>query len=167
MRSGIGRISLDTDDMFDVVLPIENVHAAIVVDYHYNYSKLFYADVSIDVIKSVDMNNLKNTKNIVTTGLETTNGLAVDWIADNLYFSDSVSRSIEVSRLDGSCRKVLINENLNDPRSLAVFPYRGYLFFSDWGKPQRIERSLLDGSNRKTIVNTRLGFPTGLCVDFR
>lgn len=167
MRGGIGRISFDTDDMLDVVLPIENVHAAIVLDYHYNHSKLFYADVNIDVIKEVDLKNVKNTKNIVSSGLKTTNGLAVDWIADNLYFSDTETSSIEVARLDGTSRKVIINENLNDPRSLAIFPQRGYLFFSDWGKPQRIERCYLDGSGRRIIVSTGLGFPTGLCVDFK
>lgn len=75
MRSGIGRISLDTNDMFDVVLPIENVHGAVVVDYHLNHSKIFYADVNTDVIKVVDINDMKNTKDIITTGLQTTNGL--------------------------------------------------------------------------------------------
>lgn len=166
MRGGIGRISFDTEDMLDVVLPIENVHAAIVLDYHYNQSKLYYADVNIDVIKEVDLKNVKSTRNIITSGLKTTNGLAVDWIANNLYFSDTESSSIEVSRLDGSSRKVIINDNLNDPRSLAIFPQRGYLFFSDWGKPT-IHRCFLDGSGRKIIVSTNLGFPTGLCVDFR
>lgn len=73
--------------MFDVVLPIENVHAAVVLDFHYNQSKLFYADVNVDVIKSVDMNDMKNTKNIVSTGLRTPSGLAVDWLVSNeLYF---------------------------------------------------------------------------------
>lgn len=167
MRGGIGRISFDTDDLLDIVLPIENVHAAIVLDYHYNHSKLYYADVNIDVIKEVDLNNVKNTRNLISNGLRTTNGLAVDWIANNLYFSDTESSTIEVSRLDGSSRKIIVTENLNDPRSLAIFPQRGYLFFSDWGKPQRIERCYLDGSDRKIIISTNLGFPTGLCIDFR
>lgn len=153
--------------MFDVVLPIENVHAAVVLDFHYNQSKLFYADVNVDVIKSVDLNNMKQTNNIISTGLRTPSGLAVDWTADNLYWSDTESKVIEVSRLDGSSRKAIITENLNDPRSLIVFPQRGYLFFSDWGKPQRIERCYLDGSDRKLIVSANLGFPTGLCIDFR
>lgn len=164
MRSGIGRISFDTDDMLDVALPIDNVHAAIVLDYHYNNSKLYFADVNIDVIREVDLKNVKNTKNIVSSGLKTTNGLAVDWIANNLYFSDTESSTIEVARLDGSSRKIIINENLNDPRSLVVFPQRAYLFFSDWGKPQRIERSFLDGSDRKIIVSANLGFPTGILI---
>lgn len=167
MRSGIGRISLDIDNMIDVQLPIDHINTVVVVDYHLNNSKIYYADVGMDVIRSVDMEDMKKTRDIVTTGLSTVNGLVVDWTADNLYWSDTVTRLIEVSRLDGSSRKVIINENLNDPRSLAIYPARGYLFFSDWGKPQRIERCFLDGSSCKSIVNSKLGFPTGLCVDFR
>lgn len=92
MRSGIGRISLDTHDMFDVVLPIEDVHGSVVLDFHYNQSKIIYADVHIDSIKVVDMNNMSNVKTIVSTGLHTPNGIAVDWLANNLFWSDSVAK---------------------------------------------------------------------------
>lgn len=152
--------------MFDVVLPINGVYGAVVLDYHYNQSKIFYADVNIDVIKSVDMNETLNTKTIVSTGLQTPNGLAIDWMANNIFWSDQASKVIEVARLDGSCRKVLINSSLSDPRSMIVFPKRGFIFWSDWGQPPRIERSYMDGSDRKIIVNTNLGFPTGLAIDF-
>lgn len=53
LRSGIGRISLDTPEMFDVVLPIDGVHGAVVVDYHHKKNWLFYADVNADAIKRV------------------------------------------------------------------------------------------------------------------
>lgn len=167
MRSGIGRISLDTDDMLDVQLPINDVHSVVVVDYHLTDSKIFYADVGSQVIRSVDMINTSKTEDIITTSIQTVNGLVVDWMANNLYWSDSLTHLIEVSRLDGSSRKVVVGKNINDPRSLAIHPARGYLFFSDWGRPQHIERCFLDGSGRKIIANSSLGFPTGLCVDFR
>lgn len=92
LRSGIGRISLDTPDLFDVVLPIDEVHGAVVLDYHYNLSKLFYADVNVDVIRVVDMTNMTDVRTIVGTGLATPNGLAVDWLANNLYWSDTVAK---------------------------------------------------------------------------
>lgn len=125
LRSGIGRISLDTNDLFDVVLPIEDVHGSVVLDYHYNRSKIVYADVHIDAIKVVDMKNMSNVQTIVSTGLHTPNGIAVDWLADNLYWSDSVAKIIEVSRMDGSCRKAVIKTDLSEPRSVIVYPKRG------------------------------------------
>lgn len=165
LRSGIGRISLDTPDLMDVVLPIREVHGAVVLDYHYNLSKLFYADVHTDVLKVVDMTNMSDVRVIVDSGLQTPNGLAIDWLANNMYWSDSVAKVIEVARLDGSARKTVIGEGLSDPRTLIVYPKRGLLFWSDWGKDARIERSHMDGTGRKAIVSTNNGFPTGMAID--
>lgn len=164
LRSGIGRISLDTPEMFDVVLPIDGVHGAVVVDYHYKHDLLFYADVNADAIRRVNMKNLNDVSTIISTGLNTPNGLAVDWMADNIYWSDSSFKMIEVSRLNGSYRKILLNEDIDDVRSMILF--KNLLFFSDWSHSARIERCALDGSNRKVIINSGLGFPTGLAIDF-
>ena len=164
LRSGIGRISLDTPELFDVVLPIDGVHGAVVVDYHHSKNFLFYADVNADAIKRINMKNFNDIKTIVSTSLNTPNGLAVDWIADNIYWSDSALKIIEVARLDGNHRKTLLRDNLDDVRSMIL--YKNLLFFADWGHSARIERSLLDGSERKVIVNSDLGFPTGLAIDF-
>lgn len=164
LRSGIGRISLDTPEMFDVVLPIESIYGAVVVDYHFDKNYLFYADVNADAIKRINMKNYNDVKTIVSTGLNTPNGIAVDWVADNLYWSDSALKIIEVSRLDGSYRRTLLRTDLDDVRSMIL--YKNFLWFADWGHTARIERSLLDGSDRKVIVNSDLGFPTGLAIDF-
>lgn len=165
LRSGIGRISLDTPELFDVVLPIDGVHGAVVVDYHYKKSLLFYADVNVDAIRRVNMKNYSDTQTIVSTGLNTPNGIAVDWLSDNIYWSDSALKIIEVARLDGNCRKTILRDELDDVRAMILFKY--YLFFADWGHSPRIERSLLDGSERKSIINSELGFPTGLAIDFQ
>lgn len=106
----------------DVVLPINGVHGAVVLDYHYRKNLLFFADVNLDVIRRVNLLNLTESKVIVGTDVLTPNGIAVDWIADNLYWSDTDRKLIEVSRLDGSCRKRIVEDNLGDPRSLIVHP---------------------------------------------
>lgn len=62
---------------------------------------------------------------VIGQGLKTTDGLAVDWVARNLYWTDTGRNTIEASRLDGSCRKVLINNSLDEPRAIAVFPRKG------------------------------------------
>lgn len=96
LRSGIGRISLDTNELFDVVLPIDNIHGVVVLDYHYNQSKLLYADVNIDTITIVDMKNLTDTKTIVSSGIHTPNGIAVDWVANNFYWTDSGNKVVGI-----------------------------------------------------------------------
>lgn len=118
-------ISLTTPDFMDVVLPISGVHGAVVLDYHYRKNYLLIADVNLDIIRRINLLNLTDSKTIVNADLHTPNGIAVDWIADNLYWSDTDRKVIEVSRLDGSCRKKLIYENMGDPRSLIIHPKKG------------------------------------------
>jgi sugar lactone lactonase YvrE len=92
-------------------------------------------------------------------------GLAVDWVANNLYWTDAGTDRIEVSRLDGANRKILISRGLQEPRAIAVDPGRGLLFWTDWGKKAKIERTYLDGSDRKVIVNHDIYWPNGLTLD--
>lgn len=58
-------------------------------------------------------------------GIKSPQGIAIDWVARSLYWTDSENDNIEVIRLDGSSRKILINEGLDEPRALAVDPTRG------------------------------------------
>lgn len=165
LRSGIGRISLDTQDMFDVVLPIEGVHGVVALDYHFDLMYIFYADVNVDAIRRVSISDFSSSKVIASTGLSTPNGIAVDWLADNLYWTDAALKKIEVSRLDGTCRKAILR-GLDDPRSIILYPKRGFMFWTDWGQAPRIDRAYMDGSERRSIVDSELGFPTGLAIDF-
>ena len=51
-------------------------------------------------------------------------GIAIDWVSRNIYWTDSKRKTVEVSNLDGSLHKVLINEKLANPRGIAVHPGR-------------------------------------------
>lgn len=104
---------------------------------------------------------------VIVWGLEKSSPfrLAVDWLADNIYWTDMKHRLIEVARIDGSGRKKLI-QNLKEPRSIAVFPKEGYLYWAEWGERPSIERSYLDGSERKSIVSSDLSLPNGLSIDY-
>lgn len=51
-----------------------------------------------------------------------TESLAVDWVGRNLYWTDYVLETIEVSRLDGTHRTVLVSENVTNPRGLVLDP---------------------------------------------
>jgi hypothetical protein len=71
------------------------------------------------------MLNLTSTETIISANLTTPGGLAVDWIADNIYWTDAGSKVIEVARLDGSSRKIIVRDGLAEPRALAMFPRKG------------------------------------------
>lgn len=68
------------------------------------------------------MKNLSDTKLIISENLTTPDGLAVDWLADNLYWTDTGRKVLEVARMDGTCRKAIVNQGLDEPRAVAIFP---------------------------------------------
>lgn len=105
-------------------------------------------------------------ENITTTEVENPDGIAVDWVARNLYWTDTGTDRIEVARLNGSSRKVLINDDLVEPRAIALAPELGWMFWTDWNKKKpKIERSNLDGSERILLITTDIIWPNGIAVD--
>ena len=51
---------------------------------------------------------------------QTSLGLAVDWVAANLYWTDSFFKHVMLSRDDGRFQRELITNNLDHPRGIAV-----------------------------------------------
>lgn len=69
---------------------------------------------------------------LVDTDLQSVEGLAFDWISNNLYFVDGELKSVEVIRTDihnyGRMRRSLLTDNdLDNPRGIAVHPLRGFV----------------------------------------
>lgn len=56
------------------------------------------------------------------TGLGLPEDLALDWVTQNIYFTDSQKKHIGVCNSDGSYCSVLVNEDIDQPRSLALLP---------------------------------------------
>ena len=58
--------------------------------------------------------------NVVTPG-----GVAVDSIAGNLYWTDTGRNAMEVARISGKARKVLVLTDLDKSRAISVYPVKG------------------------------------------
>ena len=68
---------------------------------------------------------VSDVKVVIASQIKRPDGIAVDWVARNLYWTDTGTDRIEVSRLNGTARKVLISENLDEPRAIALDPSHG------------------------------------------
>lgn len=64
---------------------------------------------------------------VINTGLKTPDGIAVDWIHHNIYWTDTGYNTIEVAPADGTMKKILVDKDLDEPRSIAVDPRNGYV----------------------------------------
>lgn len=52
-------------------------------------------------------------------------GIAVDWVAGNVYWTDSGRDVIEVAQMKGENRKTLISGMIDEPHAIVVDPLRG------------------------------------------
>ena len=65
-------------------------------------------------------------EDVVTEAIDRPYGMAVDWIYDLLYWTDSGYDHIQVSRLDGTDRRTIVkDDSLDELRAIVVDPIRG------------------------------------------
>lgn len=65
---------------------------------------------------------------VFVPGIHTVEGIAVDWMADNLYWTDDgPKKTISVARLEkaSQTRKTLIEGKMTHPRAIVVDPLNG------------------------------------------
>lgn len=69
---------------------------------------------------------MKNTFiSFFVSGLSKPEGIAYDWTAKNIYWTDQGRKVIGVARHDGSYQKVLISVDVAKPRAIVVHPLLG------------------------------------------
>ena len=122
-------VSLDVDQYADVVLPLRNINNAFSVDYDIVEDYIYWSDNDKKCIMRAHPNG-SNTHVIADYDIHSPDGLAFDWIARNLYWTDAgehlvVSARIEVARANGTSRKILISSDLDEPRAIVVDPAEG------------------------------------------
>ena len=75
--------------------------------------------MSLNTISRVFING-SSPEVVVSQNVYTPDGLAVDPVGGNIYWTDTGTNKIEVSRMDGSIRKTLISQGLDNPRDIIV-----------------------------------------------
>lgn len=78
-----------------------------------------------DLDTSEDMFSL-----FMLTDLGSPEGLAIDHLSRNMYWTDSGLDRIEVSTLDGKHRRMLFDTDLLNPRAIIADPVNGYALSS-------------------------------------
>ena len=131
---------------------------------------IYWSDMKTKMIMSLKRSNDGNNEPaqaIIKNGVDLVEGLAYDWVGKNLYWLDSRLNSIEVSKINGTHRMILVNTNISQPRGLTLDPSPSarFLFWTDWGENPRIERVDMDGASRTTIISTKIYWPNGLALD--
>ncbi|XP_041433100.1 low-density lipoprotein receptor-related protein 2 isoform X2 [Xenopus laevis] len=172
--TAIKGFSLEAADHSEAMVPMAGRgRNALHVDVHMPSGYIYWCDFSSTVgayngIRRVKPNG-SSFRNIVTGGIGRNGirGIAVDWVAGNLYFTNAflTETFIEVLRLNTSYRRVLMKTTVDMPRHIVVDPKNRYIFWADYGQSPKIERAFLDCTNRTVLVSEGIVTPRGLAVD--
>ncbi|XP_059478315.1 low-density lipoprotein receptor-like isoform X3 [Neocloeon triangulifer] len=161
-RHDIRKISLDHHEMTAIV---NETKSATALDFVFRTGMIFWSDVSDQKIYKAPIDEGKDKVVVIRNEITTSDGLAVDWIYNHIYWTDTGKNTIELANFDGSMRKTLIKDDLEEPRAIALNPVEGWMYWTDWGTEPKIERAGMDGSHRQTIVNYEVKWPNGLTLD--
>uniref|UniRef100_A0A674E2W9 Nidogen 1 n=1 Tax=Salmo trutta TaxID=8032 RepID=A0A674E2W9_SALTR len=138
---------------------------AIAVAYDCVEKMVYWTDITGPSISKASLEG-GDTISLVTTDLESPEGLAIDHLARLMFWTDSMKDRIEVAKLDGSQRHVLFDTDLVNPRPIVADPSYGRLYWADWNRDgPKIEMSNMDGTDRTVLVKDDLGLPNGLTYD--
>ncbi|XP_076114053.1 low-density lipoprotein receptor-related protein 4-like [Mytilus galloprovincialis] len=162
--SDLRRISVDTPDRTDVVLPLNKVLSAVGIDFDAKNDMIYWTDTDLNVIKRAHWNG-SHEKVVIGNQVESPVGVAIDWISRKIYWTDQDTDFIEVANLNGSMRSILISTSLDKPRDIIVDPLEGFMYWSDWGSRPKIERAGMDGNRRQVLISNNITWPNGLALD--
>jgi len=161
----ISQYSLDGKDSTRLIYG-DLIGGTLALDVNQHDGYLYWADYISKTIARAPMNNTKNVVVVANDKLTRAEGIAVDWIGEKLYWTNSGKKSIEVSNTDGSHRKTLFALELDMPRGISLLPAKRLMFWTDWGSSPKIERASMDGSGRKIVIGPEhLKWPNTVTVD--
>lgn len=152
----------------DQARPLLHVPDRVVIAVAYDCveERVYWTDITGPSISRASLSTRGHIQHIVTTDLQSPEGLAVDPVSRLMFWTDSVKDSVEVSRLNGSQRRVLFDTDLVNPRPIVTDSSYGRIFWADWNRDgPKIEVSNMDGTDRTVLVKDDLGLPNGLSFD--
>lgn len=165
-RHDIRKRSLGAAPTYESV--VKFLKGAVSIDFHKKSGYVYWTDViSEQIQKAKVLDGATGDKETVMNHVHTPDGIAIDWITDKMYWTDTGYKTIEVATLDGKHNMELISTGLGEPRAIALDPYLGHVYWSDWGDAPAIEKMSMDGlpGTRKQLITTDIVWPNGLSLD--
>ncbi len=125
--------------------------------------KIYWTDYGTNKIQRGNLDG-SQVEDLVTTGLSSPEGLALDVKAGKIYWADYSTDKIQRANLDGTDVEDLVTTGLSIPKGLALDVEAGKIYWTDSGS-NKIQRGDLDGTDVEDLLTSELRAPLGLALD--
>ena len=127
---------------------------------------MFWTDYVVKRLYSSQLTDNDSMKSVVIEdNFRRSDDVAIDWVYNNIYWTSGARKAISVTNLEGDFIIDVVDDDLQNPQSIAVHPKKGWMFWSDAGNNSKIEKCGMDGSSRVVLVTNNVVWPTGLTLD--
>ncbi|XP_076436243.1 scavenger receptor cysteine-rich type 1 protein M160-like [Babylonia areolata] len=160
---GVYRMDLTSTSY--VTIPLLGHANPIAIDYDPEDTRIYWTDVAAREIRSSGLDGTNNETVRRLSDRSTADGIAVDPLSRLIFYTDTGEDIIAVLTIAGYSQKVVVRDDLDEPRAIVLDVMEGVMFWSDWGHRPKIERANYDGTSRQPIVTTSLTWPNALALD--
>ena len=122
----IYQLQLDSINVRPIAIPFDdktNISQPVALEYDRVEDRVYWSDITLQIICRAFRNG--TGFEVLFDDVGVVDGLTINSAGRQLYWTSTTKDTVEMSKLDGSYRKTLIQWNLEEPRDIIVDPIDG------------------------------------------
>ena len=122
----IYQLQLDSINVRPIAIPFDdktNISQPVALEYDRVEDRVYWSDITLQIICRAFRNG--TGFEVLFDDVGVVDGLTINSAGWQLYWTSTTKDTVEMSKLDGSYRKTLIQWNLDEPRDIIVDPIDG------------------------------------------